>query len=312
MDNGVEITALGQNCHFIQFITKQYSEDGETLSNLGPNYMVEKDTPRWAVDCVDRVKFDTKNTMSPSTFKMQFKSSPDDFNPPYSPYYEDGGAAFKGEDKLVMFDQPERSTEDERVIFATFLIENNQATKIILWSKEYINTHSEEPEMVYTCHGIKNIDAFPQWAIKAMQDQYQTNGVFKGFIDKQYLSMNFNDALAQILNKEPLLKSEDELRSLKDSFPQPPSNWASPLKDLYHQPTQMHEISSAARMMLMGVASTHPTPEIPEPEVIKDVKVEEEKKISPPTLSTPQTEQREDKSKNNDDEPKQGFPPPGY
>jgi hypothetical protein len=63
--------------------------------------------------------------------------------------------------------------------------------------------------------------------------------------------------------------------------------------------------------MSMGIASTHPTPDIPEPAVKKDVKVEEEKKVSAPTLSTLQAEQREDKSKDKSDEAKNRFTPTG-
>lgn len=308
LNNGVEITALGisENCHFIQLITKQCTGDSTQFATFEPNYMRDKDTPRWAIDSVARKEFeDVVRDTTKFIFRYQYGHNPEDFKPPYNPFYDEGGASFKEEGKLAMFDQPGLGSKQERVIFATFLIEDNKATKMVLWSREWEKLHGQDSQMVYHCYGIKNIDVFPLWAIKAMRDEYQTNGAFKDFEKTQYVSMNFNETLLKIQNLQPPLPAEEERRVLLESFPPPSPNWDSKLNVLYHQPT-----SSTVRMMSMGIASTHPTPDIPEPEVKKDVKVEE-KKISAHTLSIPQTEQREDKTNDKGDEPKQGFTPTG-
>lgn len=180
---------------------------------------------------------------------------------------------------------------------------------MVIWSREWESSHGKDPEMVYHCHAIKDIDVFPQWAIKATWDEYQINGAFKKFNQTEYVSMHFNETLVKIKNQQTPSSTVEERKSLLESFPPPSKDWVSILNVLYYSSTQ--PISSTARMMSMGTASTHPTPEIPEPEVKKDVKIEEKKKSSASTLSTPQADHREDKSKDKGDEPKNRFTPTG-
>jgi hypothetical protein len=155
-------------------------------------YMSDSETPKWKLDVMP------------------------DFE---SCYYDEKGAAEKKEESTSMYDCPEIPMDDERAIFCTFVMTNNQITHMVAWSKQYVNHEGNDIECYCFLTNEWN-KPLPFWAIEILQEFY----VFKGKnLPEEIVS---KEAINE-LSKTP---KEFILEEVKDFFLKPPENWVTILK----------------------------------------------------------------------------------
>lgn len=126
LHNCIKMTAFSRNAHFLQFVTRQVPDlftfeesNGKTLlwQVVEPYYMTDSITPRWKVDA------------TPKTY-----------------FYEEGGLRSPVAENFVsIYDYPGGNFEpiEERAIFCTFVIIDEQISHLVKWSKQN-NVQEEE------------------------------------------------------------------------------------------------------------------------------------------------------------------------
>jgi len=220
LSNGIKICVNSNNARFIQFATRLTPDTYTLLETNGKveqwytelseyegtyHYMKDGYNPRWKVDVT---------TDSNSCF------------------YDEKGAHIRNETQSIMYDEPGGLFEpiEERSIFCTFVVINNQVTHKIRWSKQ-----NDVNEQSFYSVDIANCDRLPSWAIASILRDYNK-------INNRIFELP-NELAAQ---EESLQLTVDELNALaREDFLPPPKEWITrhqfpslfPASDIAQQPT---------------------------------------------------------------------------
>lgn len=197
LSNAIKITANSPNAHFIQFVTALVPDiygykHGEGLhwdSEADPYYMNNLNNPRWKVDV----------TEESSTC-----------------FYDEGGMKKCTATQTSMYDYPGGIFEliEERMIFCTFVIIDQQVSHKVKWSKQFdVNEREFYMVEVFPCSTL------PEWAIKTVIEDY--NNTNHGRTYTVYPGLEHLLNISENMTKEAL-----EAQSLDDFLPIfPLSNW---------------------------------------------------------------------------------------
>lgn len=220
--HAIQIAIRDQPAHFIQFVTRQcpdtYSMDMGFADRvmwdrtLDTHYMADSQTPRWRVDSAGHP----------------------------SPYYDSRGAhLFDPSHRwLSMYDEPTLGLNDERIVFCTFLINQNRVFKEVQWARQVIDIDAAHTATVYQVQ-THNVDRLPDWALKTLIDEYNTNRKNGG-----KLIYDVPEYLSRPITREPSAILEEA----KTSFLQPPPNWVTLRKypHLFQAPAPVASLQSSS------------------------------------------------------------------
>lgn len=199
LSNSIKICVNSSNVHFIQFVTRltpdkfafkklegapqRWISELSTISG-SYHYMTDANNPRWKVD----VTSDSESC-----------------------YYDEKGAYKVDGNLSAMYDCPGGLYEpiEERAIFCTFIVIDNQVTHKVKWSKQYNMSN----ESFYSVD-VQSCQRLPDWAIKTILEDYNK-------INKKTFKMS--EELSRLQN--PNLTLEDLNTEAAEDFLPPPAEW---------------------------------------------------------------------------------------
>lgn len=204
--DAIRFTAQGNNVHFIQFVTHQFVDTMEEM-------------PKWEAPA----RYFTMNPTKPQWRVDAVSEWANNENLPL-PFYERHGAHELSPTELKIYDEPGTTVnENERLIFVTFLIKDNQPIYQVRWSRQY----NEKGEQFYQIDSPKQIEQLPDWALLVIkEDIYQTNREFPMESEEPYVPLKYR--LPASLDRRVDRRSQNTRgfqRSLKDSFLPANQDW---------------------------------------------------------------------------------------
>lgn len=218
LTNSIKIIANSGEGRFIQFVT-----------HLVPDmfaYGNDNNVIQWETDMIEYIPCYMKDSLNPR-WKVDTASD--------TCFYDDSGAHIRTVTQTSMYDCPGGTYEppEERSVFCTFSIINNQVTHKVKWSKQC----DEERRIFYTVE-VQRCEKLPLWALKTLLEDYkQTNGK-----SNEHKIYKLPDMLRQGYQFEYLSSAEIADEEARKDFLQPPDNWITIKKfPALFQPKLTHE-----------------------------------------------------------------------
>ena len=224
LDNCIKIKALSPGSHFVQFVTRQVLDIFTLRESKGGllqweqvdhHYMADNIAPKWKLDVVGGESI----------------------------FYDQQGLHCKTNDFVAMYDYPggEYEPKEERAVFCTFVIINNEISHFVQWSKQF-NVDKQEFYCVNVNQAQGTLKAsLPCWAIRVIQ---------------QHLAITSTDLPPQLVDVLPSqqifaeTRQEEFVAESGQYFLQPPDNWIT--KKMY--PNLFHRLIAKEEHEKKGVS----------------------------------------------------------